>query len=76
MYIHLFFWGMLSLMPRGHIILCLLNTTLSCNREITVVHHLKFCCGETELRKFHTLLTYLVLCSGCNLAEATLALHP
>ena len=63
-------------MPRGYIILCLQSKTLSSNRAITVIHHLKFRCGETELSIFHTLWTYLVLWLRWNPAQATSALHP
>ena len=35
-----------------------------------------FCCDETELRKLHTPLTYMVLFLGFNLAETTLAQPP
>ena len=50
--LRLLFYGWPTLMPEGCTILCLLNETLSCNRAVTVVHHLKFCCGENNCWNF------------------------
>ena len=37
--------------------LCLLNKTLSCNWVVTLSTISNICCGKTEPRKLHTLLT-------------------
>ena len=44
---------------------------LSCDRAVTLVHHFKFCCSNTEPRKLHTVPTYLVPFLGFNLGKTT-----
>ena len=44
--------------------LCLLNKTLSCNWTVTLSTVSNLCCGETEPRKLHTLLTGRSLGNG------------